>query len=208
MTFFAKQFAAAGLLAGLLLPHLAGASGSMRCGSRLVSEGMLAAEAVAICGEPDFRDVWPPPAPYGYGALGQIEEWVYNRGSSQLLRVLRVRNGRIERILTEGYGFAQPSRSPCGQTDIVPGMSKYRLLSRCGEPIARITDYVLYPEPQHRRHGWQYEHPNQRDYYNAVSPVFREEWTYNFGSSRLLRIVTLENGRVTDVRSGRRGFNP
>jgi hypothetical protein len=203
-----KWIAGAVLLAALLAPPATEASGSMRCGSRLLSEGMLAAEALAICGEPDFRDVWPPPAPYGYGALGQIEEWVYNRGSSQLLRVLRVRNGRIERIVTEGYGFALPSRGNCGQTDIVPGMSKYRLLARCGEPIARITDYVLYPEPRHQHYGWQYGHPNQRDHYNAVSPVFREEWTYNFGSSRLLRIVTLENGRVTDVRSGRRGFNP
>ncbi len=201
MTGYSKWIAAAGLLALLLVPAPADASGSMRCGSRLVSEGMLAAEAQAICGEPDFRDTWPSPAPYGYGALGQIEEWVYNRGSSQLLRVLRVRNGRIDRITTEGYGFAQPVSGSCGQTDIVSGMSKYRLLSVCGEPIARITDYVFYGEPQHR-------HPHLRDHYNAVSPVFREEWTYNFGSSRLLRIVTLENGRVSDVRSGRRGFNP
>jgi hypothetical protein len=198
------KWMAGALLAALLAPPAAEASGSMRCGSRLLSEGMLAAEALAICGEPDFRDVWPAPAPYGYGALGQIEEWVYNRGSSQLLRVLRVRNGRVERIVTEGYGFALPQQGSCGQTDIVPGMSKYRLLARCGEPIARITDYVLYPEPRHGHYG----HPNLREYYNTVSPVYREEWTYNFGSSRLLRIVTLENGRVTDVRSGRRGFNP
>lgn len=194
----------AGLLAALLIPPAAEASGSMRCGSRLVSEGMLAAEALAICGAPHFRDVWPPPAPYGFGALGQIEEWVYNRGSSQLLRILRVRNGRIERITTEGYGFALPPQGGCGQTDIVPGMSKYRLLARCGEPIARIGDFVLYPEPR-RRHE---NHPHLRDHDWLATPVYREEWTYNFGSSRLLRIVMLENGRITEVRSGRRGFDP
>ena len=75
------------LLGAWLAPAPAAASGSMRCGSRLLSEGMLAAEAVAICGEPDFVDVWPSPRGhgYGYGLHDSIEEWIYNRGSSQLL---------------------------------------------------------------------------------------------------------------------------
>src|SRR5690606_177502 len=136
-------------------------------------------------------DVWP--APYGHGLRPQIEEWVYNRGSSQLLRVLQVRNGRVHSIETEGYGFPAQGAGSCGQSDIVRGMTKYRLLSRCGEPIARAADHVLVPD---RRHRYGHLH----DHYNAVIQVYREEWTYNFGSSQLLRIVILENGRVADVR--------
>lgn len=193
-----KRIIAALLLAAGLAPPIADAS-SMRCGSRLLSEGMLAAEAVAICGEPDFVDVWPPS--HGYGHRVQAEEWIYNRGSSQLLRVLQIRNGRVHSIGTEGYGFAPQGAGACGQTDIQRGMSKYRLLSRCGEPIARVADHMLVPDRSHR-------HGSLRDHYNAVIQVYREEWTYNFGSNQLLRIVILENGRVADVRVGRRGFDP
>ncbi|WP_352890241.1 DUF2845 domain-containing protein [Sinimarinibacterium thermocellulolyticum] len=187
----------------LLLPFGPADANSMRCGSRLLSEGMLAAEAVAICGEPDFVDVWPLPHGYGpgHGLHPRIEEWVYNRGSSQLLRVLQIRNGRVHRIDTEGYGFPAQGAGSCGQSDITRGMSKYRLLSRCGEPIARAADYVLVPDRRYR-------HGSLHDPYHALIRVFREEWTYNFGSSHLLRIVILENGRVADVRSGRRGFDP
>lgn len=191
------------LLGAWLTPAPAAASGSMRCGSRLLSEGMLAAEAVAICGEPDFVDVWPSPRGhgYGYGLHDSIEEWIYNRGSSQLLRVLQIRNGRIHSIGTEGYGFAEQGAGSCGQTDILRGMTKYRLLARCGEPLARVADHVFVPDRRHRR-------GSLHDSYNAVIRVYREEWTYNFGSNQLLRIVVLENGRVEDVRVGRRGFDP
>lgn len=191
------------LLCAACVAAPAQASSSIRCGSKLVSEGMLAAEVLAICGEPDFRDVWAPPGAYGYGYLAPTEEWTYNLGSSQLLRVLRFRNGRLDRIQTEGYGFTPQGRGGCSPTDIRRDMSKYRLVELCGEPLTRYADYIFYSEPQ--QDDWR---PDLRDYYNSYTPVYREEWTYNFGSSQLLRLVILENGRVTDVRTGRRGFNP
>ncbi len=200
--------AAAGILAlalglAVLLPAPAHAGASIRCGSKLVSEGMLSAELLAICGEPDFRDVWAPPGGTVLGYIAPTEEWTYNLGSSQLLRVLRIRNGRIDRISTEGYGFAPSGRSTCGAGDITVGDSKYRLLERCGEPLTRTADYVLYSEPRHDR---RYR-SDLRDYGNRGAPVFREEWIYNLGGNRLMRIVRLENGRVTDVETGRRGFD-
>lgn len=196
------------LLVGAIAASLAGplppaAAASIRCGSKLVSEDMLAAKVLAICGEPDLRDVWAPPGAYGYGYLAPTEQWTYNFGSSKLLRVLLIRNGRVARIGSEGYGFPTPARRQCGQIDIQPGMSKYRLLMRCGEPLTRVADYVFYPEPRR-----PYDmHPDLRDFYSAVSPVYREEWTYNFGSNKLLRIVVLENGLVVDVQTGSRGFD-
>jgi hypothetical protein len=38
--------------------------------------------------------------------------------------------------------------------------------------------------------------------------VHRKEWVYDFGSSYFLRNVILENGKVTYVENGDRGFNP
>lgn len=175
---------------------------SIRCDSKVVSEGMLAAEVLAICGEPDLRDVWAPPGGYAYGYPTPTEQWTYNFGSSQLLRVLLVRGGRVEHIGAEGYGFPTPTDRRCGATDIKPGHGKYWLLMHCGEPLTRVADYVFYSEPRHP-HAL---HRGMRR--GAVAPVYREEWTYNFGSNKLQRLVTLENGRVVDVQTGSRGFNP
>ena len=36
--------------------------------------------------------------------------------------------------------------------------------------------------------------------------VFVEEWTYNFGSRKLMRVVTFENGVVTNIDSDSYGF--
>lgn len=193
------------LLLGALLavPPAAQAAPSIRCGSKLVSEGMLSAELLAICGEPDFRDVWAPPGGTVLGYVAPTEEWTYNLGSSQLLRILRIRNGRIDRIVTEGYGFAPRSRTNCRMGDISIGDSKYRLLQQCGEPLTRTADYILQAHPHHDRRWRQ----DLRDYGNSGAPVFQEEWVYNFGSNQLMRIVRLENGRVTDVETGRRGFD-
>jgi len=33
-----------------------------------------------------------------------------------------------------------------------------------------------------------------------------EEWTYNFGPSRFVRIFTFRNGSVTDIRTGGYGY--
>lgn len=190
------------LLALLGVSTSAPGASSIRCDSKVVSEGMLAAEVLAVCGEPDLRDVWGHPGAYGYP--GPTEQWTYNLGSSQLLRVLLIRRGRVEQIGSAGYGFPTPSHVHCDPTDIQQGVSKYWLLTHCGEPLTQVADYVFYSEPRHPRAGRR----NPRPLDGAVSPVYREEWTYNFGSGKLQRLVTLENGRVVDVQVGRRGFNP
>src|SRR3546814_9831919 len=77
--------------AALLMPLPSHAAESLRCGSRLASVGMTAAEVLSVCGEPGYRDVWAQPGGYGGGYLGNVEEWTYNFGSSQLLRVMRFR---------------------------------------------------------------------------------------------------------------------
>lgn len=175
------------------MPTMALAAGSMRCGSRIVNDGMRDIEVLGACGEPDFRDVQTPSADW----IGDRQEWTYNFGSSQLLRIVRLRNGKVTDIDSDGYGFDGVPQPPCNPLDIVPGLSKFRLSLRCGAPATRRSMSLLVPlretqaasSPQH------------------VVPLVREEWVYNFGSSFLLRIVTLENGRVSDVRNGDRGFD-
>lgn len=189
----------------LCLADVAVAGESMRCGSRLVAEGDSAAKLIGVCGEPALRETWQAPGGYALGALAAVEQWTYNFGSQKLLRVVRLRQGRIERIDSEGYGFAVESARDCSPaTAIGAGMSKYRLLSRCGEPLTRTVSHPLLRRPPRVYGGL---HDGDAGVYGALEPVFREEWTYNFGSSKLMRIVILDNGVVSDVRTGERGFD-
>ena len=171
----------------------------MRCGSRLVSEGDRAAELIGACGDPVYRDVWGYAGPSNRW-IADTEEWYYNFGPNQLLRVVRLRNSRIVAIDSEGYGFYEDGQRRCAPADLVPGMSKFRVVLACGEPLTRESSSLM------RRvdDGSQRFPPGYGDY---LTPVYREEWVYNFGSRYLLRILTLENGRVVDVENGSRGFD-
>lgn len=185
----------------LLTPLPSHATESVRCGSRLASVGMAAAEVLSVCGEPSYRDVWAQPGSYGGGYLGNVEEWTYNFGSSQLLRVMRFRQGRLQRIDTDGYGFVDDGPGDCSQSGITRGISKYRLIAQCGEPVTKVADVVQAPVERYDRIY------DPRRSYHSWETVYREEWVFNFGRSRLMRIVHLDNGRVTDVEFGARGYD-
>lgn len=170
------------------------AGDTLRCGSRIVSIDMIAAAVRAICGEPAYRDYWPLPDRRYWPGIDDTEVWTYNFGPNQLLRVLRFRGQRLRSIETDGYGFVDDRLHRCEPNDIIGGLSKYRLLARCGEPVAtRVIGYVaIEPDPRWAK--------------NAFFPTYREEWTYNFGARYFLREVILEDGRVARVTDGDRGF--
>jgi len=195
-------------IAGLLVAALsAGATpawsaGALRCGSRLVSEGDRTADLIAACGEPAWRDQQGFSQPGGRYAADS-EQWYYNFGPSQLLRVVHLRNGRITAIEADGYGYYESQDQRCDPGGLVPGLSKFRLLQMCGEPLTRKTSDV-YRRLEDRPWGSSRYPPG---YGNAYEPVHREEWVYNFGSRYLMRILTIEDGRIVDVENGNRGFD-
>ncbi len=95
------------------------------CGSRLVAVGDSRFEVLRKCGEPSWRDAWEEErlervggvpyldgSPYVASRLPilvnvhvLVEEWVYNRGSSRFIRVLRFENNRLVDIQVGGYGY-------------------------------------------------------------------------------------------------------
>ncbi|WP_162932600.1 DUF2845 domain-containing protein [Solimonas sp. K1W22B-7] len=185
------------LLASLLVWAIpAMAAGKLRCNNRLVGEGDRAAELLAACGEPAYRDAWGYSQPGG-NILADTEEWTYNFGPHELLRVVRVRNGRVYSIDSDSYGFYDAPERRCESTALVPGLSKYRLLQICGEPLTRRSFGLVRPLDARGR----------RAYANAYETVYREEWVYNFGSRYLMRILRIENGRIVDVENGGRGYD-
>lgn len=184
----------------VVLARPAMAGDSLRCGSRIVGADAVEAEVEARCGRPDYRDRRVMALPYG-GYEADTEVWYYNLGPSQLIRVLTFRDGHLVSVDTDGYGFLPPDAPHCGQIDIREGMSKYRLLAFCGEPISRNARGIVDSVPMRTGPGggWR-AYPVQ---------VYREEWVYNFGPSHFLCEVTIDNGVVSQVRSAdRRGFNP
>lgn len=181
------------------------ASDALRCGSRIVSVEAHAAEVLAACGEPAFRDVYARAGSDHAGEIADHEQWTYNFGRNQLLQVLRLRNGRLVDIRTDGYGFPVAAARRCDASILVEGLSKYRLLSHCGEPLTRrALGFRVALQPRHRQRygGWSTTRGQ------VPVEVYREEWVYNFGSQQFLRILTLDDGVVSEVQNGERGFNP
>ncbi len=188
----------------LLFSATSWASDAMRCGSRIISVEAAAAEILAACGEPDFRDVQSVGRQLP-NEIAESERWTYNFGSNKLLHILHLRNGRLVNIETDGYGFPASRSNKCSSGFIVDGLSKYRLLEQCGEPLTRRNIGFVTALKPGRRHSFG-GFSSSSDYYPVE--VFREEWVYNFGNRRFLKIVTIEDGVVADVENGDHGFNP
>lgn len=174
---------------------------TLRCGARLVQVGASPAEVLARCGKPAFRDDWGATLIEGLGQPPMIEQWVYDFGPHQLIQVLLFRDQQLHSIASDGYGLSHQPRGGCRPTDIVPGLTKYRLLARCGEPTRRAAAHVLAPLRLPREGIYDPRHHAPR-----VVEVYREQWLYNFGPATLLRELTLDNGRVVSVGHGGRGF--
>ena len=101
-------FASATLLLAAVPAH------AFRCGSRIITRGDPAEKILHYCGEPVsvqtrlsqrafFADRWRRYP--GYVEDVVIEEWTFNFGPQQLIRVVRLENGYVEDIKHLGYGY-------------------------------------------------------------------------------------------------------
>ena len=118
------------LLATTLLLVMADSAWALRCGSRLVKEGMHESEVIALCGEPQsvrrlgyvLRPyiIKRPAGNFGhrstrriYGGYHQelaVKEMLFNFGPHKLMRVIRFEGGLLTSIDTAGYGYREKSR--------------------------------------------------------------------------------------------------
>jgi hypothetical protein len=98
-------------MAILALVAMAGGAGgvaasedsSYRCGQRLVVVGDHKIDVLGKCGAATLTDRWIEHEPAG--ALRTVDEWTYNRGPQQMIRVLLFVNGRLARIEVGDYGY-------------------------------------------------------------------------------------------------------
>ena len=94
--------AIASLLAGA---SWASADDVLRCGTAIVSIGMVASQVVAKCGEPQSKEVETVPikrrtASGGVTTTGStsIERWTYDRGYGQFPALLTFEEGKLKSI--------------------------------------------------------------------------------------------------------------
>src|SRR5688572_30795349 len=101
-------------LATLLLVATAAPAHALRCGARIITRGDRADKILHYCGQPVAVETRRKQRSYvteaGFvlrGALEEIvvEEWTYNLGPRQLMRVVRLENGYVEEIRALGYGY-------------------------------------------------------------------------------------------------------
>ena len=107
---------AATVVLGLLAASPAMAT--MRCGSKVIDEGLTRSEVAAKCGEPDevitlrsvFRRpvIWTSGRPYFIGESYievPVETWIYNFGPNKLMCKVIFEGGYVVEIETLGYGY-------------------------------------------------------------------------------------------------------
>lgn len=113
----ATRFLAAIAAALLVVPAIASAD-SMRCGSKVISEGDSIDEVLAYCGEPVERHrTWIRRQPrFEYGGReipfpGEedvpVDVWTFDFGASRLMRRVRFVAGEVDRIDTLEHGSSR-----------------------------------------------------------------------------------------------------
>ncbi|MCF6257570.1 MAG: DUF2845 domain-containing protein [Gammaproteobacteria bacterium] len=174
---------------------------SMRCGNRLVTTNDSKAEVLIRCGTPDWRDQWSEKFIEDFAGLHERrismerEQWIYNFGPQKFLRFLVFENGRLKTISTGSHGYRKDSRlsAHCDTYILDTGLSQYEVLQRCGEPFFKDS--------------------RTEEVFSSISGGSRrlverriDEWTYNLGPTRFMRILTFNNGRLEEIVSGSKGF--
>ena len=106
--------------------------------------------------------------------------------------------------------LAQPAAAlRCGSKLISAGAPQTKVLRFCGEPEAiQIHTTVRAGLPRYRSSGrssFSFGTAPGRDSElliadRAYEEIVVEEWTYNFGPRRLMRMIRFENGIVTSIR--------
>lgn len=166
-----------------LLLFMSGVGTLFACDAPAVSLGQTKEEVKSKCGAP----VWVEKRKGDLAAekhplekrrsSRSIEEWYYNLGPQEFIRILQFDNGRLAAIETGGYGWtAEPSDFGCERAVLPSGTSKVEVRVRCGKPTSM----------QEKKGPF-------------------ETWLYDLGPSRFVRIYEFRNGRLANIKTGEYG---
>lgn len=172
------------------------------CGGRIVSAGDTNADVIMKCGEPDWREshkqeiIEKLEADTKRKTFITVEEWTYNLGPDALMRTVTFKNGKVLDVRLGGYGYAKErSRQvPCSERIVSLGDSAGDVAMKCGKPAWKDVREEELRETL--------DDAKERKTFVAI-----EEWTYNFGPNKFMRIFTFRNGKLVDIRTGGYGYD-
>jgi len=81
----------------------------------------------------------------------------------------------------------------CGNFFVDAGATEIAVLSKCGEPALKEEvgeDFIRELDSRESRKAKRYV----------------EKWTYNFGSTRFIYVLTIRDGKVIDISTEDKGF--
>ena len=81
----------------------------------------------------------------------------------------------------------------CGNDLVDVGDTKIEVLKKCGEPTLK------------EEIGEDISHEND-SLGRRKEKRYVEQWTYNFGSTRLIYVLTIKSGKVVDINTLNKGF--
>jgi hypothetical protein len=178
-------------------------SATLDCEGGIISTGDTRVDLLGKCGEPDSKEFHEEEISERLDQgvrrklFVMVEDWTYNFGPNQLQRIVTLKNGTVAHIRTGNYGFSKntkPDQSECSEQLVSRGDSKSDVLAKCGEPS--------WKDMHEESFGEKLEAGIERRQFVKV-----EEWTYNLGPHRFVRIFTFRNGRLVDIKTGGYGYD-
>ncbi|HTG01509.1 MAG TPA: DUF2845 domain-containing protein [Nitrospirota bacterium] len=175
---------------------------SMTCQGGIISEGDTRFDLSAKCGEPAAKEsredeiIERQDDGSRRKLYVTVDVWTYDFGPTQLQRIVTLKNGKIAHIRTGNYGHesnAKHEGRECSEQAVSRGDGKNDVLIQCGEPAMKDVHEEIVSE---RLDSGALE----------KRTVVVEEWTYNLGPNRFVRILTFRNGKLTDIRTGGYGY--
>jgi hypothetical protein len=175
---------------------------TLDCAGGLISVGDSRVDLLSKCGDPDAKEAHEEEITErpGDGSKRRlfvaVEDWTYNFGPGRFMRIVTLKNGTVTNIRTRNYGYsrnAKPDQRECSEQVVSVGDTKSDVIAKCGEPAWKDT----------RQEELKEKLDDGREHKILVTI---EDWTYNLGPNRFVRILTFRNGRLTDIRTGKYGY--
>lgn len=96
----------------------------------------------------------------------------------------------------------------CGNRIVTEGDDIAHVAHVCGEPdsVQHWTEVRLRPIYYHERVTPHFER-RHRSHFALPVEIHLEQWTYNLGARRFMRVLRFENGRLVDIRATRYGYS-
>jgi hypothetical protein len=171
------------------------------CGGKIVSTGDTTADVMLKCGKPAWQDsrqeevITQIDLDTKRKTVVTIDEWTYNFGPDAFVRSLKFANGRLVDIKEGGYGKTdrKSSDTQCDEKNISLGDAEGEVFIKCGEPTwkdSRQEETIEQIDADTKR----------------KVTVMIDEWTYNLGPNKFVRIMIFRNDKLVDIKTGDYGY--